>query len=93
MKSTIEQKKRAPGFLRLFQSTLARLQINRYNITTVLIMVTGSFGKMTRTRVLRLGSAPQGVTHSLTSFYQPVSYTAEQAQTVLGTLGLRVWLF
>lgn len=90
LKTAIEQKKRAPGFLRLFNSTLARLQINRYNITTILITVSGSFGKMSRTRVLRIGSFPRSLTHSLTTFDQPVSYTSQQIQTSRGTLGLRV---
>jgi hypothetical protein len=93
LKTAIEQKKRVPGFLRLFQSTLLRLQINRYNITTVLVMVTGSFGKMSRTRVLRIGQSTNAISHSLTCFTQPVSYSAEQVQTRRGALGLRVWLF
>lgn len=67
-----------------------RLQINRYNITALFIMVTGSFGKMSRTRVLRIGSVPSLVSHSLTNISQPVSYSAEQAQTKRGALGLRV---
>lgn len=81
------------GFLKLVQETLNRMYINRYNISTIYLMATGSFGKLTRTRAIRIGPRIKQPKHSLTALSQPVNYSTIHVHTPRGTIGLRVWLF
>ena len=89
----VERKKGASGFLRLFGGALVRLQGLRFNVTAICINIKGSFGKITRTKTIRLGKKGILQKKNLTTFDQLVSYTNLQSITKRGVLGISVWLY
>jgi len=89
----VERKKGASGFLRLFGGALVRLQGLRFNVTSICINIKGSFGKITRTKTIRLGKKGILQKKNLTTFDQLVSYTNLQSITKRGVLGISVWLY
>lgn len=86
----VERKKGASGFLRLFGGALVRLQGLRFNVTSICINIKGSFGKITRTKTIRLGKKGILQKKNLTTFDQLVSYTNLQSITKRGVLGISV---
>ena len=92
-KAVLEQKQRAPGFIRLLRELLTRIQLDHYNITSIFVHVSGSFGKITRTKVLRFSSSSQPTFHSKTGLDQPINFANTQLVTHRGVLGLSVWFF
>ena len=93
LKNVLEQRRRVLGFLRIIHEVLNRLHLNRYQISYISILVTGSFGKLSRSRSLRLGRLEQNMERSVSSLSNPISYTDTQIWTIRGALGLRVWFF
>ncbi len=74
----LEQRRRVQGALRLIHELLNRLHLARFNILCLKMKITGSFGKLTRSKSIRLGRIGAEIPHSLTNINQSVSYSYSQ---------------
>ena len=85
-----EQHRRVQGSLRLVHELLNRMNLSRYNILCIKMKIIGSFGKITRTKVIRLGRTEIMWSKNITSLEQKITYSSLPAVTIRGVLGVNV---
>lgn len=88
--SMIPPWQRINTFLHFFKQILLPMQIDRYHLTGLFIVLKGSFGKITRTKTLKIYPNPILETFKLAALTKQLSYSISQLKTIRGVLSLKV---
>ncbi len=72
------------------QRVIRNFDMNRFGISGILIHVKGSFGKMTRTKTVRIRPWREGQRESVNMLDHPVSFASTQLILLRGVLQMKV---